>query len=60
MSKEQGAGFYRFKVGEFEVAPVSDGLLQFENPKHGEMRTSLSKIRADGRVFRNSSSRATT
>ena len=33
MSKEQGAGFYRFKIGEFEVASVSDGFLQFENPK---------------------------
>ena len=33
MSKEQGAGFYRFKIGEFEVASVSDGFLQVENPK---------------------------
>ena len=33
MSKEQGAGFYRFKIGEFEVASVSDGFLQFDNPK---------------------------
>ena len=33
MSKEQGAGFYRFKIGEFQVASVSDGFLQFENPK---------------------------
>jgi hypothetical protein len=33
MRKEQGARFYRFKVGEFEVASVSDGFLQFENPK---------------------------
>lgn len=33
MSKEQGAGFYRFKVGEFDAASVSDGFLQFESPK---------------------------
>jgi hypothetical protein len=33
MSKEQGAGFYRFKIGEFEVASVSDGFLQFDNPR---------------------------
>ncbi len=33
MSKEQGAGFYGFKIGEFEVASVSDGFLQFDNPK---------------------------
>ncbi len=33
MSKEQGAGFYRFKIGEFEVATVSDRFLQFDNPR---------------------------
>src|SRR5579871_3314697 len=33
MSKEQGAGFYLFKIGEFEVASVSDGFFQFDNPK---------------------------
>ena len=33
MSKEQGAGFYRFKIGEFEVASVSDGFLQYLDGK---------------------------
>jgi glyoxylase-like metal-dependent hydrolase (beta-lactamase superfamily II) len=33
MSEQQGAGFYRFKIGEFEAASVSDGFLQFEDPK---------------------------
>ena len=33
MSEQQGAGFYRFKIGEFEAASVSDGFLEFEDPK---------------------------
>src|SRR5271163_2812938 len=33
MSEQQGAGFYRFKIGQFEAASVSDGFLQFEDPK---------------------------
>ncbi len=33
MTKDQGAGFYRFQIGDFEVASVSDGFLQFDNPK---------------------------
>jgi hypothetical protein len=33
MSEEQGAGFYRFNIGEFEAASVSDGFLQLEDPK---------------------------
>jgi glyoxylase-like metal-dependent hydrolase (beta-lactamase superfamily II) len=33
MSKEQGAGFYRFKIGDFEAASISDGFLIFEEPK---------------------------
>src|SRR5271168_4983710 len=33
MSKTQGSGFYRFNIGTFEAASVSDGFLQFEDPK---------------------------
>ena len=33
MNKEQGAGFYRFTVGEFTLATISDGFTVFDNPK---------------------------
>jgi glyoxylase-like metal-dependent hydrolase (beta-lactamase superfamily II) len=33
MSEEQGTGFYRFKIGDFKVATISDGFTVFDNPK---------------------------
>jgi glyoxylase-like metal-dependent hydrolase (beta-lactamase superfamily II) len=33
MSEQQGTGFYRFTIGDFKIATLSDGFMFVENPK---------------------------